>query len=277
MIYNNYMYAVDRSDEYLAHYGIKGMKWGVQKAIENKDADAYNKHYRKAMKRLAKLERQASSGSKYAKRAALLTGAAGITGGVAVQGATGIARSLQNRANRRAAALRNAGKIAEAEIGLNADMKRVGRINAWGSEAPFAEKDARIANSIRRNANENVYGTHRAVDVVKTSPGVDNPMIVREIQQTTPGKYSSLSDAGKADYIARENARADAIEARGKRLTNNRMLKAGTAAATIGLLGAAGYNAYRAATTDRAARKAEEWRQEIDKTFGTSYSKKKRK
>ena len=26
-------YAVERSPEYLAHYGIRGMKWGVRKAI----------------------------------------------------------------------------------------------------------------------------------------------------------------------------------------------------------------------------------------------------
>lgn len=28
-------YGVKRSDEYLAHYGVKGMKWGVRKAVES--------------------------------------------------------------------------------------------------------------------------------------------------------------------------------------------------------------------------------------------------
>lgn len=48
-------YGVVRSSEYLAHYGIKGMKWGVRKAIERGDNDAYNRAYKKAFKKLVKL------------------------------------------------------------------------------------------------------------------------------------------------------------------------------------------------------------------------------
>ena len=151
-------------------------------------------------------------------------------------------------------------------------MKRVGRINAWGSKTPYADRDKSLADSIRQQANWDVNGRE-----VRVSNGTDmfgNARSKREIQ---PGKYSSLSDKAKADYLSRENARADAIEKRGASLTQDKMLRVGSALATAGLLGAAGYNAYRATHTDRAARKAEEWRKEIDKTFGTSYSKKKRK
>lgn len=50
-------YGVTRSDEYLAHYGVKGMKWGVRKAIEKGDSKALARHYKKAAKKLAKLKR----------------------------------------------------------------------------------------------------------------------------------------------------------------------------------------------------------------------------
>ena len=67
MSYNDYMYAVDRSDEYLAHYGIKGMKWGVQKArdvmLRDKQAGARKlaRQYKKAMKKLDKLNKNADA------------------------------------------------------------------------------------------------------------------------------------------------------------------------------------------------------------------------
>ena len=43
--------------------------------------------------------------------------------------------------------------------------------------------------------------------------------------------------------------------------------------AAVGLAGAAGYNAYRAATTKKAAKKAAQFRSEMNKTFaGTKYA-----
>ena len=55
-------YGIQRSDEYLAHYGIKGMKWGVQKAKDRGDQAALNKHYKKASIKLAKLSANANRG-----------------------------------------------------------------------------------------------------------------------------------------------------------------------------------------------------------------------
>lgn len=52
-------YAVIRSTDHLAHYGVKGMKWGVRKAIKNENAKALARHYKKANNKLAKLKRDA--------------------------------------------------------------------------------------------------------------------------------------------------------------------------------------------------------------------------
>ena len=72
MTTNEGYYGVTRTDEYLAHYGIKGMKWGVRKAIESGNSARLGRQYRKAQKKLAKLEARANNGKKYAKRAAAL-------------------------------------------------------------------------------------------------------------------------------------------------------------------------------------------------------------
>ena len=70
MYENDYLYAVERDGAYLAHSGVKGMKWGVRKAIERGNDRALSRQYRKAQKKLAKLEKRAASGKKYAKPAA---------------------------------------------------------------------------------------------------------------------------------------------------------------------------------------------------------------
>ena len=59
-MHNDCMYAVERSDEYLAHYGIKGMRWGVRKAVKKNDLINLSKHYRKATMKLADLSLKAN-------------------------------------------------------------------------------------------------------------------------------------------------------------------------------------------------------------------------
>lgn len=71
-------YAIVRSDDFLAHYGIKGMRWHVRKALQEGNARKYNRYRKKAIKRLMRYEKQASNGTKYTRRA--ITKTAGIVG-----------------------------------------------------------------------------------------------------------------------------------------------------------------------------------------------------
>ena len=88
-------YAVERSGDSLAHYGVKGMRWGVKKARSTGNAAALGRQFRKAQKKLAKLEKRGNSGAKYAKRAAVLGAGAAAAGGLAVAGTKGVAKGLQ--------------------------------------------------------------------------------------------------------------------------------------------------------------------------------------
>lgn len=81
-------YAVNRSDNYLIHYGIKGMKWGIKKALKRGNTRAYKRQYKKAAKRLARLERQSNNGPKYAKKALYKGAGAAATGGMVLTGLT---------------------------------------------------------------------------------------------------------------------------------------------------------------------------------------------
>jgi len=63
-------YAVQRSTDHLAHYGVKGMKWGVRKAIAYGNQKALDKHFQKAAKKLAKLQDIGLYPKKYAAKSA---------------------------------------------------------------------------------------------------------------------------------------------------------------------------------------------------------------
>ncbi len=53
-------YAVVRSTDHLAHYGVKGMKWGVKKAIASGSSKQMDRAYKKAQKHLRKLQTRAN-------------------------------------------------------------------------------------------------------------------------------------------------------------------------------------------------------------------------
>lgn len=61
-------YGVVRSEEYLAHYGVRGMKWGVRKAKERGNSERLARHYKKANKKLDKLKRKADILNNYELR-----------------------------------------------------------------------------------------------------------------------------------------------------------------------------------------------------------------
>lgn len=101
------------TDDFLAHYGVKGMKWGVRKAIEKGNSKRLARHYARAAKKLAKfneradVEMQKSDAQNYKAAGRAVTG----LGLGALGTATGI--RLGSRVNR-ALANHYAGKAADA-------------------------------------------------------------------------------------------------------------------------------------------------------------------
>lgn len=69
-------YGVQPSNTNLAHYGVRGMKWGVRKALARGDRAALSRHYAKAQKKLARLTEQAKTGKGLGTKRALIGGAA---------------------------------------------------------------------------------------------------------------------------------------------------------------------------------------------------------
>lgn len=230
-------YGVERSSEYLAHYGIRGMKWGVRKAIERGNERALSRQYKKAEKKLAKLERQANNGAKYARRASRLGRGAAVAGGLAIAGTEGVAQGMRavGKAGHIAAAKLGKGGIGnKAHIGLN---QAADAVSKWGA-----------SNSVGKGLQKGLAkGTANA--------------------QSIANQVGAHGVAGAASQYGNKAAKA----AGG--LSNNAIARIGAGAVGAGLAAGAAYNMHRAKTTDKKAKQAAKFRAQMEKSFaGTKYA-----
>ena len=256
MSYNNHMYAIDRDDIYLAHYGVKGMRWGVrklardvQRAVNSGNAKRYAKLYQKAQRKLAKYQKQATSGDKYKRRAALLGAGALATGGVAVGGVGGINKAI--------------------DLGAKIDSKLANALIKPGFRRNYGQKIKDIAANTHHALSDWGQATPFAKKANARADKLLQDELVRIYHPKNFAKGETAADRA-AEWAKVEN-KANRIREAGK-MNNNQMLRVGSALASAGLGAAAGYNAYRAATTKRAAQKADEWQRAINENFGPQRS-----
>lgn len=256
MYENDYMYAIERNPDYLAHYGIKGMRWGVRKAIESGNANRLSRQYTKALKKLTKLEKRANSGAKYARRAAALGAGAALAGHVASKG---VSKSMAGASYALSKGATGIGKAA-SDIGgfmTRHGIRGGGRLKAIGQGAQSyglkgATKVGMASNAVKKWESGNDIGKALGDKVYKATTGNVglNNLSTRLTGVNSVGAKRAL-----------------------EKTSNSTFARLGAGALGVGLGAAAGYNAYRAATTKRAARKADEFRKAMNESFrGTKYA-----
>lgn len=246
--------------DYLAHYGVKGMKWGVRKARESGSDRRMDREFRRAQKKLAKLEKRAASGKKYAKRAALLGAGAAAAGGLAAAGTEGVATAARWGKGAAGYLTKNAGLIATktANAMRARGIRGAGKIGAAGS-AMYT-----TGRGLERTANTagtaiSAFGKGRVNNAITKRIGVEGSKLANTMRAHGVRGAGRIGEASSRMYT--------------KGISNNTLARIGAAGVGAGLLGAAGYNAYRAATTKRAAKKAAQFRSEMNKAFaGTKYA-----
>ena len=278
MYNNDYMYAIERSPEYLAHYGIRGMKWGVRKAIASGNSAKLSKQYAKAQKKLAKLEKQAGKSKKYARRAALMGAGAAAAGGLAALGTEGVGKLY-----------RGVGKGAANVMGKGGTlMSRAGdALRAYGRTPGKGSKIKRIATSAGMKLNSAGKSVSGAAMPVNTAAVKGSNAIVKWGRSTNLSNSvgNSLVRSGGVN-MGKALKGANAHGSIGYKLgnaqvglgtkinkagiSNNTIARIGAGVVGAGLAAGAAHNAYKAAT---AQKKAEKFRAAMNESFkGTKYA-----
>ena len=264
MYSNDYMYAIERNDEYLAHYGIRGMKWGVRKAIASGNSARLSRQYAKAQKKLAKLEKQASKSKKYARRAALMGAGAAAAGGLAAVGTSGVGAATKWMGKAGSTATKGlANASAFAGKGIHKGLAAIGK----GS----------LGNKIHKNLDAASRGLNYASER-SNAFGVKTGNAIQRWGKQTHDISGATERVGKAFHQGAAKVGAGSIGnsvhktlSGTKTISNNTIARIGAGAIGAGLAVGAARNAYKAAT---AKKKAERFRSEMNKAFaGTQYAK----
>ena len=251
MYNNDYMYAIERNDEYLAHYGVRGMKWGVRRALKSGNSARLSRQYAKASKKLAKLEKQAGKSKKYAKRAALLGAGAAAAGGLAAAGTEGVSRFMKNNAKYAGKAVRGTGS---AMVGAGQLASRLGAKNIGGK---LIGSGYTLQSKGNKGANK-VYNAGDALYRFGNSKSISNAARDTIEKATRSSRNAAVRNAGAQLHTSLNG------------VSNNTIARIGAGAVGAGLAAGAARNAYKAAT---AKKKAERFRSEMNKAFaGTKYA-----
>ncbi len=254
MYNNDYMYAIERNDEYLAHYGIRGMKWGVRKAIARGDSARLGRQYAKAQKKLAKLEKRAANSGKYARRAALMGAGAGIAAGVAGVGPSKIIGRGTGLANRVLG-----GSAAQKLARLDKGQELINKLNGGVSARNVIGKGV---------AKSNQYlGGGKAAKIARLDAGKNAMNAIDTAGRKGAAKANQYLGGNAATKMGRLEAGRNLSKAQ---ISYNNLARVGAGAIGLGLAAGAAKNAYRAAT---AKKKAEKFRAAMNESFkGTKYA-----
>lgn len=169
---DNHYYAVERSGFELAHYGVKGMKWGVRKAIERGNSRALDRHYRKAAKKLQTLTARSDGDlvQKMKKQNAKDTLSGALASGLASGGLTYAANS-NLPARQRAFLSAATGAGMAGAVGIAGAVNNMA-YSTWGSKKGNAKQTAK-RKEFERQMRKSFKGTKYARQIDQTKKTIN--------------------------------------------------------------------------------------------------------
>ena len=221
-------YGVERSSDYLEHYGIKGMKWGVQRALEKHDKEALKRQYQKASNKLVKLSLNANRGVQQrlfnSAKARMASGALG-----SALGSAGLTAALNN-------------DLKSAGIAGAAGLVGGALLNSRGIMAGRHTTDRGHARAIQKR-------DEFRREMEDTFKNVSSPAAMKEMRRRNDKITSTSNMDDPIRYLSKENKKIARYTANQIKRNENaaNMYKQGLKAGAIGAVGGIGAaNAYTA-------------------------------
>ena len=229
-------YAVVRSTDHLAHYGVVGMKWGVRRALTSGNERALNRHFNRAARKLKKLQKIGLNPKKSAAKAAAYGAAAAATGTIAIGGTGAASAYLRNKAKKLAP------KIIDAEL-------REPGIESYKEGTALRSATAKELNKKYTDLNDRANSIDAWGNTKKKIPASKTPV------RDNKGVWK-LEDVPEKEVG----------------LTRNQKLRLGAGSVALGLGAMSALHAYRAKNAKKYREKAVAFKNAMDDTFaGTKY------
>ena len=159
------------TEDFLAHYGIRGMKWGVRKSIADGNGRRLNRHYNAAVRRLQKLT--ARSDKELVNQAKKQNARNTIANTLAGGAGSGLMTYAINSHLPTPTRLKVAGIVGGAMAGVNALSGGIqqGMLSRWGSKKGNAKQVAK-RNEWEREMRNAFKGTKYANKIDSAKVGI---------------------------------------------------------------------------------------------------------
>lgn len=218
-------YAINQNENCLRHYGIKGMRWGVRKAIESGNQQKLNRQFQKAQKKLYKLNMRADAdfqkqvAKKHGKRA-------GVALGVGLSGVGGILAA--NHANKLATAVVDTNgpnlprqrkkKVVSGtmHVGKTGNGLGTGAVGVYGAAQQAAKEQG--FDFIHPVLNQQSHNVHMA-EIAKANTPTSKSKVLRDLSTIVAagGLGTAAYQTGKAIAAKRRSTAKGHAKAVAKR------------------------------------------------------------
>lgn len=210
-------YGREPSSDFFMHYGVKGMKWGVRKAIEKGNTEKIRAHHDKALKKLYSLQEKANLLTKKGERKEGRIMAA-LGGGLAAAGTAANVLTAQTLKSRGHALVSPSAAIgapilgaagvgyglskavrARRLSGAKGHAKAVKKVNDWQNSMHEAFKDTSFEKKKRKPYSDVYTVTDYSSGNPRTVASISGSKLVRNYKGNDKKKF--ISEAQKKSRV----------------------------------------------------------------------------